>query len=93
MKKGYRIERRSPFVDYRPDIYATRQRERVFVEAEIEATLHSDHTLGQLVTMYTYLRKNRNYCGVLVVPRKALAQANLLVDSTFGDTRIRIVAN
>ena len=93
VRKGYRIEKRSPFVDYRPDIYATRRRRRLFVEAEIEATLHSDHTLNQLLIMYEYLRKSKHYLGVLVVPCRALAQACLLVESTFGDSRIKIAAN
>jgi hypothetical protein len=43
--------------------------------------------------MYAYLKKSRKYCGVLVVPPKAVPQAELLVESTFGDSRIRIVAN
>ncbi len=92
LRKKYRIERRSPFVDYRPDIYATRGRHRLIVEVEIEKTLHGDHTLHQLQKMYRYLISNRRTEGVLLVPRPVKGEASFLVDSVFGDNKIKVDA-
>ena len=92
LRQGYRIERRSPFVDYRPDIFATRRRLRLFVEAEIEATLHGDHALRQLEIMHRYLIANRNSRGILLVPRRAKREAAFLLESVFGDGRIGVGA-
>jgi hypothetical protein len=92
VRESYKIERRSPFVDYRPDIFGVKGKTKVFVEVEIDQTLHSDHTLGQLETMHRYLEKSKNYHGVLLVPRPCIAQASFLVDSVFGDGRIKTAA-
>lgn len=92
VRKKYRIQKRSPFVDYRPDIYATKGRLRLFVEVEIERTLHGDHTLHQLQIMYRYLKSNRTTQGVLLVPRTVKGEAVFLVDSVFGDNKIKVDA-
>ncbi len=91
-RQGFKIEGRSPFVDYRPDIYATKRASKLFVEAEIEATLHSEHTLKQLGIMYEYASRRANWRGVLLVPRDLSRQAQFLLDSVFGDRRIRVDA-
>jgi hypothetical protein len=91
IRKGYKIDKRSPFVDYRPDISASKNNEKIFVEVEINQTLYSDHTSGQLEIMYRYVRKNKNYKGLLIVPKSAQKEAEFLVDSIFGDDKIRIV--
>jgi hypothetical protein len=68
VRSGYKIRGRSPFVDYRPDIYATKGTATLFVEAEIEATIHPHHTLEQLEIMYTYVSRDAKRRGVLLVP-------------------------
>ncbi len=90
LRRGYKIQGRSPFVDYRPDIYATKGMVNLFVEAEIEATLHSNHTLDQLEIMHSYVAANRKRRGVLLVPRAAANEARFLIDSEFGDRYIRV---
>jgi hypothetical protein len=72
-------------VDYRSDIYATKRALKLFVEAEIEATLQSNHTLDQLGIMYSYVARNGKCRGVLLVPRTVARQARFLIDSVFGD--------
>lgn len=88
-RSGYRIRGPSPFADYRPDIYATKRGLHLFVEVEIEATLHPNHTLKQLETMHSYVAHGKRR-GVLLVPRVAARQARFLVDSVFGDKFIRV---
>jgi hypothetical protein len=90
LRRGYKIELRSPFVDYRPDIFASRGSSKLFVEAEIESTLHTNHTLDQLVTMHTYVCRNGRHTGVLLVPRSAVRLARFLLDTVFGDGKIRV---
>ncbi len=90
IKRKYKIEHRSPFVDYRPDIFATKGKERLFVEVEIESTLHSDHTLQQLAILYRYARSNRRIFGLLVVPRRSRNEAIFCIESVFGDERIQV---
>lgn len=90
VRLGYRIQGRSPFVDYRPDIYATKRALSLFVEAEIEATLHSNHTLEQIEIMYSYVARNTKRRGVLLVPRGVAHEARFLIDSVFGDRCIRV---
>jgi hypothetical protein len=90
INKKYKIEKGSPFVDYRPDIFASKGNERLFVEVEIDATIHSDHTLNQLQLLHEYLRSNKRTLGSLVVPRKIHASAQLLIDTVFGDNRITV---
>ncbi len=92
IRKNFRIERRSPFVDYRPDICASRGRRRVFVEIEIEGTIHGEHTLQQLQIMHRYLKSNRTTQGILVVPRIIKYQATFLLESVFGDNKIKVHA-
>ena len=77
-------------MDYRPDVCAERDKEKVFAEIEIEKTLHSDHTLGQLSSMYKYVKKSRNYKGLLVVPRRVVDEAKFLIELVFGDQKIRV---
>jgi hypothetical protein len=89
VRRGYKIRGRSPFVDYRPDIYASKGTSDLFVEGEIEATLQSHHTLEQLEIMHGYLGSNRRR-GVLLVPRAVAKEARFLIDSVFGDKRIRV---
>jgi hypothetical protein len=91
INKGYSIIKKSPFVDYRPDIFASKNKEKIFVEVEVEKSIHNDHTLNQLENMHGYVRKSRQYKGLLVVPKKAMREASLLVESVFGDNRIKIV--
>jgi hypothetical protein len=90
VRRGYKIQGRSPFVDYRPDIYATKRGLNLFVEAEIEATLHSNHTLEQLDIMHSYVARNGKRRGVLLVPRTVAHEARFLIDSVFGDRCIRV---
>jgi len=90
VRRGYKIEGRSPFVDYRPDIFATKGARSVFVEGEIEATLQSGHTLEQLETLHSYVDGSRKRQGVLLVPRVLSRQARFLIDSVFGDRCIRV---
>lgn len=90
LRRGYKVRNRSPFVDYRPDIYATKRMLSLFVEGEIEATLYSNHTLEQLEIMYSYVACNRRRRGVLLVPRVIAEEARFLIDSVFGDRRIRV---
>jgi len=91
LRNGYNITKRSPFVDYRPDLCAVKKKEKLFAEIEIDQTLHSDHTLGQLISMYRYVRKSKNYNGVLVVPNNILPEARFLVQSVFGDINVRVI--
>jgi len=90
LRRGYKIKGRSPFVDYRPDIYATKGGSNLFVEAEIEATLDSGHTLEQLEIMHSYVAHKSRCRGVLLVPRRVANKARFLIDSVFGDRRIRV---
>ena len=90
--QGFKIVGRSPFVDYRPDIFATKHGVKLFVEAEIEATLESPHTLHQLDIMHTYLSHNGKARGVLLVPRGVERRARFLLHSVFGDKYIRVVS-
>jgi hypothetical protein len=90
VRRGYKIKGRSPFVDYRPDIYATKHALSLFVEGEIEATLHSKHTLDQLEIMHTYVAQGRQRRGILLVPRGVANDARFLIDSVFGDRCIRV---
>jgi hypothetical protein len=78
-------------VDYRPDIYATKRRTKMFVEVEIESTLNGTHTLDQLEIMYHYLQKSKHNLGFLVVPKNGLAEARFMIDSIFGDGKIRVI--
>ena len=89
--KGYRINRKSPFVDYRPDIFASKNKEKIFIEVEIEQSLHNDHTLHQLENMHGYVKKSKNYNGKLVVPSKVKKQAIFLVESVFDDSKIKVI--
>lgn len=77
-------------MDYRPDIYATKRTVHIFVEAEIEATLHGNHTLEQLEIMHSYVAHKGRRCGVLLVPRGVADEARFLIDSVFGDGLIRV---
>ena len=88
-RKGYTVLRHSPFVDYRPDVHAKKGGNQLFAEMEIQATLHSEHTLQQLSTLHRYLANNRRCDGFLVVPHKVLPEARMLLKSVFGDGSIR----
>ena len=90
LRKGYNIKSKAPFVDYRPDVCAHKKKEKVFAEIEIQATLHSEHTLGQLNSMYTYIKKSKNYRGLLIVPTRLVSEAKFLIMSVFGDRRIEV---
>lgn len=90
VRRGFKVKGRSPFVDYRPDIYATRRALSLFVEGEIEATLHSNHTLEQLEIMHSYVAGKQRRRGVLLVPRGIAKEARFLLDSVFGDRCIRV---
>jgi len=91
LRKGYNITKRSPFVDYRPDLCAVKKREKLFAEIEIDKTLYNDHTLSQLVTMHRYVRKSKYYKGVLVVPNSIFEEGRFLVQSIFGDVKVRVI--
>jgi|SRR5580698_5735532 hypothetical protein len=88
--RGFKIMGRSPFVDYRPDIYATKRAAMLFVEVEIESTFENPHTLEQLEKMYDYVSGNGRRKGVLLVPRSVVKKARFLIDSLFGDRRISV---
>jgi hypothetical protein len=88
--RGYKIMGRSPFVDYRPDIYAKKSGTMLFVEVEIESTIENQHTLEQLEKMYIYVSGSGQRRGILLVPRGAAKKARFLIDSLFGDRRISV---
>ena len=90
LNKGYTLLKKSPFVDYRPDINAKKNKKKLFVEVELEKTLHNDHTLKQLSIMYEYVKRSSNNEGVLVVPKSAESQAKFLLLSIFGDHKIQV---
>ncbi len=89
IRKKYQICK-SRLVDYKPDIYATKNTEGILVEAEIPTTLWNDHTLRQLELMYKHIQANRKLKGVLLVPMKIIKDARYLVEVTFGDERISV---
>jgi hypothetical protein len=91
INKKYKINKKAPFVDYRPDIYASKNKEKIFVEVEIEQTLHNDHTLSQLDKMYRYIKRRKIWHGVLVVPKKAKQEAIFLIEVVYGDDKIKVV--
>lgn len=91
LKMGYSITKKSPFVDYRPDVCAVRKNEKLFAEVELDKSLHYDHTLDQLNSMHKYVRRNRSFTGALVVPKFVVAEAKLLIESVFGDNKIKVV--
>ena len=90
VRRGYKIRERSPFPDYRPDIYATKGTLSLFIEVEVEATLQSRHTLDQLDIMHSYVAQKGQCRGVLLVPRGVANEARFLIDSVFGDRCIRV---
>ena len=90
LRRKYKLLRRAPFVDYRPDVFAAKGKKQLFAEIEIERTLHSDHTLGQLLIMHEYVVRSKHRIGFLVVPRRATSQASLLLASLFGDGKIKV---
>ena len=90
VKRKYRLKRKAPFVDYRPDVFAQINNRRLFAEIEIEKTLHSDHTMDQLLRMHEYLRLHKTCDGYLVVPKRIAPQARLLLESVFGDSLIAV---
>ena len=81
---------KNPFVDYRPDISVAKGKDVIIAEVEIEQTIHSDHTLEQLLKMHKYVRRNKKYRGLLIVPKAAKEQARILLDSLFDDGKIRL---
>ena len=81
---------RSRLVDYKPDIYATKNSEGLLIEAEIPVTLWNDHTLHQLELMYKHIQGNRKIKGILLVPKKIIKDARHLIEMTFGDDSIRV---
>ena len=89
-RKGFAINNRPPFVDYRPDIFATNSGGSLFVEVEISQTLESPHTTKQLRIMHKYLQMNRRDQGVLVVPRSCKRRAQFLLRMLFGQSRISV---
>jgi hypothetical protein len=88
----YTIEGRSPFVDYRPDIYATKNNSKLFVEVEIEQTLKSEHTLGQLEKMQKYTAKSKHYHGIVVVPASIKRFAQFMIRTIFEGDRMEVVS-
>jgi len=93
VKDKFKIEGKSPFVDYRPDIFASKNGVKLFVEVEIESTLHTDHTLHQLNIMYEYIVQNKDARGVLLVPKTVANEAKFLIDLQFGNKLIKVVAD
>jgi hypothetical protein len=103
IRKGLR-ETKSPMPTYRPDIFAERVSkngkvlEQVAVEAEIHATLFSEHTSHQLLKMHEFMKLQRakriRVRGFLLVPKakNGRAHADGILDSLFPEgTAIRIV--
>ena len=90
-RAGYKISKKHPFVGYRPDIYATKDKEKVVVEVEIETTIHTDHTRSQLLKMYKFIKSNKNHFGFLVVPKKAKPQSEFLVNILCDRNKINVV--
>lgn len=102
LRDGFR-EARSPMPTFRPDVFAEKVSSnglvvgQVAVEAEIQSTLFSEHTLEQLIKMDEFLRhqaaKRIRTRGYLLVPRKKTirAHARSLLSSLFpGGTQIRL---
>ena len=98
-------EVKSPMPTFRPDIFAEKRssgggvKRELAVEAEIESTLFSEHTSGQLVIMDSYIRHKRKsrirVDGYLLIPRgkQAAARARALLDSLFPlGTSIRVLS-
>ncbi len=91
LNMGYSITKKSPFVDYRPDVCAVKKNKKLFAEVELDKSLHNDHTLGQLNSMHKYVRKSKSFSGALVVPKFVVNEARLLIESVFGDNKIKVV--
>ena len=91
IRDKFKLER-AQLVDYRPDIYASKGKNKVIVEVEIGKTINGDHTFKQLELMHKYIRMSRNTLGVLLVPQSVKKEALFLVDSVFGDGRIKVKA-
>lgn len=60
------------------------------VEAEVETTLHRHHTLQQLEIMHSYVARSKLRQGILLVPTSQVRIARFLVESMFGDSRIKV---
>lgn len=89
---------------FRPDIFAEKTSrdgrviEQVAVEAEIQATLFSEHTCHQLLKMDDFLEVQRSkrirVRGYLLIPRSKASRthARSLLGSLFPDgTKIKVV--
>jgi hypothetical protein len=101
---GY-AESKCPLHTCKPDIFAVKRStdgrvlREIIVEAEIEATLFSEHTSHQLVIIHEYIagrrRRGLSSEGVLLVPKgKVVGQhARFLLESLFA-TRggIRVIS-
>lgn len=90
-RKKYLTNKKSNFVDYRPDLYAVKNKEEILVEAEIESSIQNEHTLTQLELMYQYLSRKKTRKGILLVPKKSIKEAEFLIYSVFGDKKIEVV--
>lgn len=102
LRKGFR-EVKSPMPTFRPDIFAEKVSSngrvvgQIAVEAEIEATLFSEHTTHQLVKLGEYIehqrRKRIPVKGYLLVPegKKLLAQAESLLFTLPDNVPIQIM--
>lgn len=90
LRKKLTINRRSPFVDYLPDVYAVKGKLEVIAEIEDEKSLEWGHTSDQLLKIHRYVGKSKNRRGFLVVPRDCTTEAAFLLESLFGDRRIAV---
>ena len=103
VRKGLR-ECKSPMPTFRPDIFAEKTShdgsviEQVAVEAEIQATLFSEHTSHQLLKMDDFIALQRSkrirVRGYLLVPRTKTSRthARSVLGSLFPDgTKIKVV--
>jgi hypothetical protein len=89
---------------FRPDIFAQRVSafgrvvEQIAVEAEIESTLFSEHTMGQLLELDDFLKLQKKrrirVRGYLLIPRgkSARTHAQSLLEAIFPQgTKIRVL--
>ncbi|MDO8579460.1 MAG: hypothetical protein Q7R72_01150 [bacterium] len=103
VKKGWH-EHKTPIHGYRPDLFIQRFSkedrviEEIILEAEIQSTLHTDHTAEQLGYIHEYIvrqtKKKIIVKGFLAIPKgkKVLTIAEMFLYSQFpGDDTIKII--
>lgn len=92
-------ERKTPIRGYLPDLFIQKINkeacvvEEIILEAEIESTLHTEHTAEQLMYMYDYIsrqaKKKIKVRGFLAIPKgkRILLIARMILFSQFPDEK------